>query len=245
VFCRSPRRGDFDVRETAMLQVLLPHLANAVGLATRLRIAEQKSMRLACVLDRIDSAVILADASARPLFVNERAARLLEACDGLTIEPAGLAAANPAATSRLREAIAAAARTGCGPASPAPVPDIRLSLARPSRRLPLVADVLSLGRLGASVADVRQAGAAVFINEPDAQVAVDAVAVAETFRLTPREAEIAASLAEGQDLARIAAALGLSLGTARNHLKRIFAKTDAHSQAALVARIRGLAAAPR
>ena len=88
----------------------------------------------------------------------------------------------------------------------------------------------------------RAASVAIVINEPDAPAAVDREALAETFRLTQREAEIAALMGEGEGIGRIGAALGLSPGTVRNHLKRIFAKTDSHSQAALVGLLRGFTA---
>lgn len=55
------------------------------------------------------------------------------------------------------------------------------------------------------------------------------------FRLTGRESEIVAQLASGTKLADAAASLGMSLTTARQHVKSIFAKTGTHRQAELVA----------
>jgi DNA-binding CsgD family transcriptional regulator len=80
---------------------------------------------------------------------------------------------------------------------------------------------------------------AIFIDEPDAPVYIDRRAVAEAFRLTRRETEIATLVGEGYELSRIANTLELGVGTVRNHLKRVFSKTDQHSQAALAALIRG------
>lgn len=57
----------------------------------------------------------------------------------------------------------------------------------------------------------------------------------EQFRLTGREAELAAQLASGRGIADAAAALGMSVSTARQHVKSIFAKTGTHRQAELVA----------
>jgi DNA-binding CsgD family transcriptional regulator len=59
----------------------------------------------------------------------------------------------------------------------------------------------------------------------------------ERYRLTPREAELAQRLAAGDDLARAADVMGISLATARQHLKSIFEKTGTHRQAELVALI--------
>ncbi|HVV78245.1 MAG TPA: helix-turn-helix transcriptional regulator, partial [Pseudolabrys sp.] len=74
----------------------------------------------------------------------------------------------------------------------------------------------------------------------DAPPALDRAALADTYRLTCRETEIAALLAGGLALETIAARLGIGIGTARNHLKRVFDKTGTSSQAALVASLRGL-----
>jgi DNA-binding CsgD family transcriptional regulator len=52
--------------------------------------------------------------------------------------------------------------------------------------------------------------------------------------LSPQEARLTVALANGQSLGDAAAALGLTLETARNYSKRIFAKTHTRGQADLV-----------
>jgi DNA-binding CsgD family transcriptional regulator len=59
------------------------------------------------------------------------------------------------------------------------------------------------------------------------------------FGLTAREAALADQLRSGATLAEAAAALRMSLGTARTHLKAIFAKTGVSRQAQLVALLNG------
>lgn len=53
---------------------------------------------------------------------------------------------------------------------------------------------------------------------------------AADFRLTPREHDVLRELGRGSDAARIAAALGISTYTTRDHIKSILAKLSAHSQ---------------
>jgi DNA-binding CsgD family transcriptional regulator len=55
------------------------------------------------------------------------------------------------------------------------------------------------------------------------------------FRLTSREAELAIHLAAGDRIAEVAETMGMSISTARQHLKAILAKTGTHRQAELVA----------
>lgn len=53
--------------------------------------------------------------------------------------------------------------------------------------------------------------------------------------LTPKELEVVHLLAEGQTAPDVAAALGIQVRTARNHLANIYSKLDLHSQPELVA----------
>lgn len=55
------------------------------------------------------------------------------------------------------------------------------------------------------------------------------------FGLTPMEIRLAVALAGGATIQKAADTLGITAGTARVHLKSIFAKTDTHRQAELVA----------
>ncbi|MCP3735928.1 LuxR family transcriptional regulator [Sphingomonas sp. RP10(2022)] len=64
-----------------------------------------------------------------------------------------------------------------------------------------------------------------------------ATALRDRFGLTQGEARIAVLLARGESLADAARTLGLTLETARNYSKRIFAKTGTRGQAALIRHI--------
>lgn len=59
------------------------------------------------------------------------------------------------------------------------------------------------------------------------------------FGLTFAEARVASRLARGADLTTIAEELRVSRETVRTHLKRIYSKTGARRQAALVALVLG------
>jgi DNA-binding CsgD family transcriptional regulator len=231
--CRSERAGSFDADAVAALQTLGPHLATALDFHFRLHAGGQQAAAFTRMLDRLDAGAILADASAQPLHMNEQAARITLQRDGLTVEVSGLAAATAAQTQSLRAAIAAAAAATAREGR-------WLRLERPSCRPPLILNLLPVWRLGAAVPGAPAPRVAVFIREPDAPIVIDRLAVADVFRLTPREGEVAALLAGGRDLAEIAAALGLGIGTVRFHLKRVFDKTGARNQAGLVVLIRNV-----
>jgi DNA-binding CsgD family transcriptional regulator len=230
--CRSQRADAFDSADATALRVLTPHLAVVTELHARLRAVEHSNSGLARLLDRLDSGVILTDESAHPSMINERAAGIIAEADGLTVDPAGLAASTPAATQQLRDAIAAMGRD-------AAIEPRRLRLERPSRRLPLVLTVLPIWRFDPAVPGAAAARVAILIAEPDAPLAIDRAMVAETFQLTPRESEIAVLLTEGLSREMIARRLALGTGTVREHLRHVFEKTGARSQPALVALLRG------
>jgi DNA-binding CsgD family transcriptional regulator len=230
--CRSEGAGDYDGAETLMLQGILPHLATALALRRHFCLAEQRLTGFAAMLDRLDSGAILTDAAGRPSFVNASASAMIAEADGLGIDQVGLTGATPAITRQLRSTIASVAES----ADPT---DWRLRLPRPSRRLPLLVTVLPAWRLGVTTPGAPAPRAAIFIREPDAPAAIDAQGVADAFGLTARECEVAVLLAAGTELPDIATQLAISLATVRQHLKHLFEKTGAHTQAGLVALVRG------
>jgi PAS domain S-box-containing protein len=65
--------------------------------------------------------------------------------------------------------------------------------------------------------------------------AADALGVASTANLSPRQWEIVSRLVRGERVATIAAEMYVSQSTIRNHLSAIFAKVGVHSQAELLA----------
>lgn len=69
---------------------------------------------------------------------------------------------------------------------------------------------------------------------PNARTAQSVERLARLFDLPPREAALAIALNEGQSIAEAAQAMGLTLETARNYSKRLYAKLGVRGQAELV-----------
>jgi DNA-binding CsgD family transcriptional regulator len=222
--CRPHNRSNFDRDDTARLRRLMPHLMNATTLRNRLGTIELQGASLAGVLDRLSTALILVDAAGGPIFVNQ-AARRMSLEGGLPhLRGDGRAAATE--MRRLRQAIAAA--------SAGPVAEVRtVRLARTPDQRPVMATVLPVARLDLALPGCRAPHAAVFLTGGEAATTVDRASIATVLDLTPREAEVAALIAEGMSLNAIAAHLRLGRGTVNSHLKRVFDKTGTHSQAAL------------
>ncbi len=236
-FCRPRKKGPFDPAGIGTLQALLPHFANAIELSRRLAAARQQTSDLRQLLDRVDTAVILVDATGQPCFANGRALRIVGQADGLMLGVSGLVAATPTATRRLRHAIAGIGRHGIAVSGRGAGQDLRLE--RPSRRPPLLLSLFPIWRLALSPTGTPAPRIAIFITEPDDCPPIDRDAIADAFRLTPREASVAALLATGYDLKGVARTLAIGIGTARYHLKNVLGKTNTSNQATMVAGLRG------
>jgi DNA-binding CsgD family transcriptional regulator len=72
------------------------------------------------------------------------------------------------------------------------------------------------------------------IGDPEHPIFIDHETLQHLHGLTPAESHVVALLVGGKHLNDAARTLGISVHTARTHLKRIFSKTQTSSQAALV-----------
>jgi len=232
--CRPRGPGHFTPGEKIFLQSLMPHFTTAMDLQLRLKLAERRGNALSAALDHLAEGAIIADAAGFPLVVNERAETILAAGDALLLGATGLRTATGALSDTLLNAIADVSRSHDGDSR-------RLLLPRKAPRLPLMLDILPLWRLAPAASGTSDPAVIIFIREPDAPILIDSHALVDVYRLTPREAEIAALLACGDNIDEIAVTLGLADGTVRFNLKRAYEKTGARSQATLVALVRGFA----
>lgn len=87
-----------------------------------------------------------------------------------------------------------------------------------------------------------RAGAILFLADPERAPALDAGVLEQVWGLTPAEARLAKALMQGKTVQDFARDGGVSLNTARTHLKRIFLKTGVRRQAELVRLLKGLMA---
>lgn len=177
------------------------------------------------LLNRLAIAVMLLDDADTVIAANRHAHRILAGGDGLVLRAGKIAAQRRREDDKLKALIAGAdpwragviARRGgakplCVIAAAVEDRDIRSGLPERIARVLLVA-------------------------EPERRCEVPQSVLISLYGLTHREAILGSLLISGIRLADAAAQLGISAGTARNYLKRIFAKTDTASQAELLALI--------
>jgi DNA-binding CsgD family transcriptional regulator len=175
------------------------------------------------VLDGLPFGVIVVDGEGAVLLVSRRAEQILTQRDGLVTHGGKLAASRPVDTARLRRMIARTWRLADGPDRHA---SDGLQLARPSGRNPLVIRIVPL--------KPKIAALAVLVCDPETRTQVDQSLLHQLYRLTRAEARLVAALAQGERLEGAAQALGVTLGTGRTYLKRVFAKTGVSRQVDLM-----------
>ena len=227
---RPQAGGCFGRRELTLFHRLLPHLQQAFQVhrvASRLQAERDAAVE---VLDRLPLGVLLVDRACQLLAANSYAKQLLAEADGLTLGYNGLCAASHEETASLRELASCDPLTATGGSAR---PDGALTLSRPSGRRPLQVLVSPLPRTGGLIDDEGPA-TVLFVADPDRAVRADQETLRRLFGLTRTEARLAALIAQGERLDEAAEAMGVSVGTARTHLKRIFSKTGAKRQSELV-----------
>jgi DNA-binding CsgD family transcriptional regulator len=98
---------------------------------------------------------------------------------------------------------------------------------------PIVVQVLPAAGLVGALGETTRA--ILLLTDLEAQPELPESRLMLLFGLTPAEARLAARLGTGATLEEAAEALQVSLGTARNQLKAVFAKTQTNRQAELIA----------
>lgn len=220
----------FAEADFALLARFMPHLQRAISIHRRLESVDLAQAAAGEVLDGMPIGVALLDAAERVLFLNRHARALVDAGDGLVLGRDGLAAAHPDEAAALRRLIAGACGTGCGRGL---APGGTLGVTRPSGRRALTVLVAPL-RARPSELTSELPAAVVFIGDPERRVEGVGDLLRRLYGLTRAEARVATQLLEGRRTEELAEHLGITLLTARTHVKRVLAKVDVRSQAELV-----------
>jgi DNA-binding CsgD family transcriptional regulator len=211
--------GPYEPSDIAILDTIAPRLQAAFGIARRILDAETSGM--VSVLHHRGNQLFELDSRGRVLRMHGNDAGDL----GIVVRDSRLFARERQAQRSLDRAITMAA---CEPHRPTLV---SVASRRGRRRFLHVVPVTGRAR------DVFVATAVlVVIIEPGrTQGASFAAAIRQAVGLTEREAQIAMLLVEGLDLPTISERLRLGMGTLRNHLKSLFAKTATRRQGELIA----------
>jgi DNA-binding CsgD family transcriptional regulator/PAS domain-containing protein len=223
-------------REVDILRLLAPHIRRAVTISDVMDLKTLSVDALATTLDSLSAGVIVVADGNRILHANESARRMFAAHGPVVSRRGKLAASYGAGEADMAEAIALAQRNEAGIGAAG----IDVALRGPAGE-PAIAHVLPLARGDLRTRLVPRATAAIFVTQVEEVPPPGLAALAASFALTPAEGRMLRRLAAGATMAEAGAALGVSLATAKTHIRHIFAKTSTSRQADLIALIHRLA----
>jgi DNA-binding CsgD family transcriptional regulator len=229
---RPSNLPSYDDNARRLFATLAQHLVRAVAIQRRTHQLDVTGRAALAGLDGLDHGFVLADAQARPIFVNRRAREWLDAAESIVLEAGALSAINSEDGRSLQSLIGS-----CSIDHPDRIGG-EMSLRRHPGRMPLHVQVTPVGTDWAEssvpLASGWRSSAMVLITdpEPDARSRLDALRT--RYGLTRAEAAFALEIVKGGGRKATAERLGITDGTARSHLSKIFDKTGVNRQAELV-----------
>jgi len=178
------------------------------------------------LLDRLEFGAVLLDCNGAVVHANETARRIFGT--GIDVARGILTADDPRAAADLQRLVEGAVTLPFSLAATRPA-----TIQRAGQR-PVVVEAIPIaeGMVNDPLGVLR---AILLVTDLGAVRKFPEDRLRAAFRLTHAEARLAAHLARGEDLDSAVHALGVTRQTARSQLKMIFAKTETHRQAELVA----------
>ena len=236
----DPAGGDgWESDRVRLVERLLPHLREFLGLRQALAAADALGAGLAGLLENDRIGVVQLDRFGQVLEANGPALEILRRGDGLVDRDGALDAWLPADRTRLRRLLGQALPGLWGEAPGGG----SMTVQRSSGRLRLGLHVSPVGDPAADFGG-RRVAALVLLVDPARRTRIDAHRVAVTLGLTASEGRVAALLAEGGRAREIAAATGWSENYVRWLIQQVYKKQGVSGQAALVRQVLAADALP-
>jgi DNA-binding CsgD family transcriptional regulator len=233
-FWRNSASGMVDEAARERMRLIVPHLRRAVLVGNLIDYRTAEAATFGDALDGIGAGLFFVDASGRIVHANASGHAMLAEGTLLHVNDGRLAPNDVDAEQGLYEILNVGGRAD----APADAPMDARAGAVPliaSDGEHYVAHVLPLAA-GAR----RQAGAvyaavaAVFVHKATLDMPPPQEAIAKLYKLTPTELRVLFAIVQVGGAPEVAEAMGISHGTVKTHLRRLFAKTGTDRQAELV-----------
>jgi DNA-binding CsgD family transcriptional regulator len=228
----SAKHGPMDAASIHLLETLIPHVQAALLLRAKIVASEASDLLSETALDVMSIAAILVTGRGQIRHMNRLAAGYLQGADvqgadGLCLRQGRLVATDTSEDGRLQSLIAGASGEISGS-----LPGGAMKISRPRARTSLQVVVVPAPPQYRRFESTSLA--VVFLIDPASRPKARAALMRQLYGLTPAEARIADLLAGGNEVGEVAAKAGITVETARFHLKRVMAKTGARRQTELV-----------
>ena len=233
---RPPDMPTFDDAQVRAFERLSKHMTRALQMSSRLQRPGPANVGTAA-LDAVPHALALLDDQRHVLYANAAMEALLRRRQGMMLRDQALQALDPRTDAALA-AVLVNARAADNGASAGPVP---LTVPCPGQGH-LIVRVVPLAAGSPRWLPLR--ARTLLLASPCLPcVSLSHAELHHLYGCTQAEARLMQRLVEGRGLREAAASLGITYGTARTCLKLVFQKTGVHTQAQLVAKLLGDAAA--
>jgi DNA-binding CsgD family transcriptional regulator len=227
---RKAGQGAFTPEEREEAEQYVPHLRRAVSVYQTLDAARRVDLALAEVMDRLPTGMLLLDSRRRVVVQNAAAERIVADADGFCVEGGRPGAEDARENAALQALIADAMEAKADRALAA---HGFQSLSRPSGKRPFSLMVAPL-RVGSARNGSGDVAVALFVSDPERGRISGSKMLEELYSLTQSEADLLQLLSMGMSLEEAAEERGVSMNTARSHVKHMFAKTGVSRQGELV-----------
>lgn len=226
------RKGEFERRQLATLDLLGRHAARALTISMRLSQAAHVERVLNQTLSQIDCAAFLVDRQLRVVRMNAAAERLVG--NGLTVREGSLEAATPRGQAALRRLIKSILNVSarCDDLS-------AIAIERPGRQ-PLVLQAVPIGPDAFSDSGMSAIAALILAVETETSERPNLARELTLLGLTPAEAKIAALMGIGLSRVEVAERLGVSPLTVAGTAKSVYSKLAISRQSQLVSLVERL-----
>lgn len=234
----------FKEEERRVLELLGPHVGQALRLSYRLNFAETSCQSAYDVLHEVDCGVVLIDAGKRVVFMNRSAEKACTQTRGLVAGGPWTSNGTLRATRQsddvlLQRTIDCALRSSVSNVD-ALARTEAVAIHSPDGTGTLVATAIPLpANMG--FASGLQAQIVIFLSDPACKRSADDRFLRALFGVTLAECRVARALLAGDQPKRIAEKFGLSENTVRTQIKALYAKTGTRGMAALIALLSRLA----
>jgi DNA-binding CsgD family transcriptional regulator len=183
-------------------------------------------------LDRLVIGLILYDHNAQPVYINPTAEAIIKQHPALQLVDGNMLLTNPDDDRNLRKTITDTAAID---------PDdswkqsVAIGITHPDVESPLPILVTPMhAHLITSDLDYDGAKVAVFMSDPNLQQPISVDSLVSVYNLTPSEAQVSISIANGHSIDEIAKQSNHSAHTIRSQLKSVFRKTGVSRQSELI-----------
>ncbi|MGD9924040.1 MAG: hypothetical protein AB7V13_21755 [Pseudorhodoplanes sp.] len=225
---RSDDRGAFTDAEIAAVERLSPHLRRILQLRRQFWALEAKNSALQAVLDGLPSGLLLLDERGSAIFINKAMHAIVQRGDAFFLDAAGfLLPRNSDARRIFLGLLHDVMHGGAGGALSVPS-------SRSERGYPVL-----IARVPAALAEPgwprrRRAGALVIVHDPASRFPARSDILRQTLDLPEGAAQLALALCGDDDLKTFAERQGITIHTARFHLRTALARTGTRTQAELM-----------